>query len=114
MCSNRPTYDEGANECTHEMGKSNNRCLTKNEENTYLETYNCEYIKSPKPSRFARAMVRIASFFVYWYSHFGLSSYTETIFHCKLSEYVPVAFFRNNYTAQTLYCHTLYIIPQSL
>ena len=55
--SKRPTYDEGAKECTHEMAKSHNQCLTKKEESTYLETYNCEYIKSPKPERFARAMV---------------------------------------------------------
>ena len=53
----RPTYDEGAKECTHEMVKEHNQCLTKSEDKTYLETYNCEYIKSPKPERFARAMV---------------------------------------------------------
>mmetsp|Transcript_19818 Transcript_19818/g.34124 ORF Transcript_19818/g.34124 Transcript_19818/m.34124 type:complete len:193 (+) Transcript_19818:56-634(+) len=52
----RPTYDEGAKECTHEMGKQHNQCLIKSEDKTYLETYNCEYIKSPKPERFARAM----------------------------------------------------------
>ena len=55
-----PTYDEGAKECTHEMAKKgNNQCLTKNESLTYLETYNCEYIKSPKPDRFARAMKQL-------------------------------------------------------
>lgn len=53
-----PTYDEGVKECTKDMGKTHNQCLTKKAENTYLETYNCEYIKSPKPERFARAMVR--------------------------------------------------------
>eukprot|EP00956_Cyclotella_meneghiniana_P032471 scaffold89508_cov77-Cyclotella_meneghiniana.AAC.3 len=51
-----PTYDENVKECTKEMGKTHNKCLAKKEENTYLETYNCEYIKSPKPERFARAM----------------------------------------------------------
>jgi len=51
-----PTFDEGAKECTHEMAKHNNQCLVKREDRTYLETYNCEYIKSPKPERFARAM----------------------------------------------------------
>ncbi|KAK1737664.1 glycosyltransferase (family 2) [Skeletonema marinoi] len=54
-----PTYDEGAKECTHEMAKNNKQCLTKNESMTYLETYNCEYIKSPKPDRFARAMKQL-------------------------------------------------------
>ena len=54
-----PTYDEGAKECTREMAKNNNQCLTKNESMTYLETYNCEYIKSPKPDRFARAMKQL-------------------------------------------------------
>eukprot|EP00804_Cyclotella_cryptica_P012123 CCRYP_009834-RC/>CCRYP_009834-RC protein AED:0.07 eAED:0.07 QI:207/1/1/1/0.66/0.57/7/247/796 len=54
-----PTFDEGVKECTHEMAKSHNQCLSKKEENTYLETYNCEYIKSPKPDRFARAMKQI-------------------------------------------------------
>jgi len=53
----RPTFDEGAEECTHEMAKEHNQCLIKSEEKTYLETYNCEYIKTPKPERFARAMV---------------------------------------------------------
>ena len=55
MC--RPTYDDGAKECTHEMGKEHNQCLIKRDDKTYLETYNCEYIKTPKPERFARAMV---------------------------------------------------------
>eukprot|EP00986_Skeletonema_menzelii_P010267 scaffold4987_cov135-Skeletonema_menzelii.AAC.7 len=32
-----PTYDEGAKECTREMAKNNNQCLTKNESMTYLE-----------------------------------------------------------------------------
>ena len=54
-----PTYDEGAKECTHEMAKTHNQCLAKNESMTYLETYNCEYIKSPKPDRFARAMKQL-------------------------------------------------------
>lgn len=56
-----PVYDEGAPECTRAMAAqdNNNRCLGKDEGRTYLETYNCEYIKSPKPSRFARAMVSI-------------------------------------------------------
>ncbi|KAL7538511.1 hypothetical protein ACHAXR_008612 [Thalassiosira sp. AJA248-18] len=56
-----PTYDEGAEECTHEMAKEHNQCLVKSEEKTYLETYNCEYIKSPKPERFARAMTDLAT-----------------------------------------------------
>ena len=34
-------------------------CLVKSEEHTYLQTYNCEYIKSPKPDRFQRAMKQI-------------------------------------------------------
>lgn len=54
----RPIFDEGASECTRDMAKSHNQCLAKSVNNTYLETYNCEYIKSPKPERFARAMVR--------------------------------------------------------
>ena len=55
----RPTFDEGVSECTREMAKTHNQCLAKSEDKSYLETYNCEYIKSPKPQRFARAMVRI-------------------------------------------------------
>jgi len=54
-----PTYDEGVEECTHEMAKQHNQCLVKSEKKTYLETYNCEYIKSPKPERFARAMKQL-------------------------------------------------------
>lgn len=50
-------YDETTKECTREMGKQHNQCLTKSDNVTYLQTYNCEYIKSPKPERFARAMV---------------------------------------------------------
>ncbi|KAL3805733.1 hypothetical protein ACHAW5_010936 [Stephanodiscus triporus] len=56
----RPIFDEGASECTREMAKSHNQCLAKSVNNTYLETYNCEYIKSPKPERFARAMTELA------------------------------------------------------
>lgn len=33
-------------------------CLVKATNVTYLEAYNCEYIRSPKPERFQRAMVR--------------------------------------------------------
>ncbi|KAL7549697.1 hypothetical protein ACHAWF_012964 [Thalassiosira exigua] len=51
-----PTYDEGAKECTHKMAKTHNQCLAKSDNRTYLETYNCEYIRSPKPDRFERAM----------------------------------------------------------
>lgn len=64
-----PTYDEGVKECTKEMGKTHNQCLTKKVESTYLETYNCEYIKSPKPGRFARAMVREALLFLTCNAH---------------------------------------------
>jgi len=39
------------------MATKYNPCLTKDDARTYLETYNCEYIKSPKPTRFERAMV---------------------------------------------------------
>ena len=34
-------------------------CLVPNEEYTFLQVYNCEYIKSPKPERFQRAMKQI-------------------------------------------------------
>lgn len=54
-----PTYDEGAKECTRDMAKEHNQCLVKRDDKTYLETYNCEYIKTPKPERFARAMVSV-------------------------------------------------------
>jgi len=37
---------------------SNERpCLAKRANETYFKTYNCEYIKPPKPERFQRAMV---------------------------------------------------------
>ena len=58
-----PTYDEEAEECTREAANLNNQCLAKRDDKTYLETYNCEYIKTPKPERFARAMV---SFILTW------------------------------------------------
>ncbi len=32
-------------------------CLVRKKNETFLKTYNCEYIKSPKPERFQRAMV---------------------------------------------------------
>ncbi|KAL7445960.1 hypothetical protein ACHAXH_009608 [Discostella pseudostelligera] len=54
-----PTYDEGAKECTRDMAREHNQCLTKRDDKTYLETYNCEYIKTPKPERFARAMKQL-------------------------------------------------------
>ena len=41
------------------MAKEHNQCLTKSDAKTYLETYNCEYIKTPKPERFARAMKQL-------------------------------------------------------
>lgn len=34
-------------------------CLTKKTTETFLKTYNCDYIKSPKPERFQRAMVSV-------------------------------------------------------
>lgn len=34
-------------------------CLVRDEKYTFLQTYNCEYIKSPKPDRFQRAMKQI-------------------------------------------------------
>ena len=34
-------------------------CLVQNDNYTFLQTYNCEYIKSPKPERFQRAMKQI-------------------------------------------------------
>ncbi|KAL3807566.1 hypothetical protein ACHAXA_006467 [Cyclostephanos tholiformis] len=51
-----PTFDDGVKECTREMAKKHNQCMAKADDSTYLETYNCEYIKSPKPERFSRAM----------------------------------------------------------
>ena len=54
---NRPIVDESIEECTQEMATKYNPCLAKDDAKTYLETYNCEYIKSPKPTRFERAMV---------------------------------------------------------
>ena len=53
----RPIVDESIEECTQEMATKYNPCLAKDDAKTYLETYNCEYIKSPKPTRFERAMV---------------------------------------------------------
>lgn len=41
------------------MANKYNPCLAKDDARTYLETYNCEYIKSPKPTRFERAMVSV-------------------------------------------------------
>ncbi len=32
-------------------------CLVPRRNETFLKTYNCDYIKSPKPDRFQRAMV---------------------------------------------------------
>ena len=54
-----PIFDDTVEECTQEMAKKHNPCLTKSDDKSFLETYNCEYIKSPKPDRFARAMKQI-------------------------------------------------------
>ena len=34
-------------------------CLIRDQKYTFLQTYNCEYIKSPKPERFQRAMTQM-------------------------------------------------------
>lgn len=36
---------------------SKGSCLSRKKNETFLKTYNCDYIKSPKPDRFQRAMV---------------------------------------------------------
>jgi hypothetical protein len=51
---NCPTLDEVNGD---DLRKAS--CLVRSEEHTFLETYNCEYIKSPKPDRFQRAMKQI-------------------------------------------------------
>ncbi len=40
-----------------ELRKSS--CLVRSQKYTFLQTYNCEYIKSPKPDRFQRAMKQL-------------------------------------------------------
>lgn len=50
-----PTREEVADES--KPGVSS--CLVRRKNETFLKTYNCEYIKSPKPERFQRAMVSI-------------------------------------------------------
>ena len=93
-----PTFDEGAEECTHKMAKEHNQCLIKSENKTYLETYNCEYIKSPKPERFSRAMVSIR----YMYLLVSLCYYPNSSL---------VVTPRNNFIDPILYYHTLSTIP---
>lgn len=56
-----PTFDTVIKDCDkakiEKSGKS--PCVTRAKNETFLRTYNCEYIKSPKPSRFQRAMKQI-------------------------------------------------------
>ena len=57
----------------------------KSEDKTYLETYNCEYIKSPKPERFSRAMVSIRFMYLLvslcYYTHLISCCYTQKQFY---------------------------------
>eukprot|EP00980_Cylindrotheca_fusiformis_P005292 scaffold1136_cov146-Cylindrotheca_fusiformis.AAC.5 len=48
-----PTVVKGANKERTEP------CLGPNENTTYLQVYNCDYIRPPKPERFGRAMKQI-------------------------------------------------------
>ena len=55
-----PFFDKNALKCpsgTELLNSTRLPCLTKNPNETFLRSYNCEYIKSPKPERFQRAMV---------------------------------------------------------
>ena len=59
-------FDERAEKCPTKMELKNSTrlsCLTKDPQQTFLKSYNCEYIKSPKPDRFQRAMVCTFRFF---------------------------------------------------
>ena len=60
-----PTREEAADESTPGVSS----CLIPKKSETFLKTFNCEYIKSPKPERFQRAMKQLyRPDFVY--SHF--------------------------------------------
>jgi len=55
----RPRFSLMEAYTSHEDCQSANSCFAQNSNQTFLKTYNCEYIKSPKPSRFDRAMKQI-------------------------------------------------------
>lgn len=57
-----PFFDKNALKCpsgTELLNSTRLPCLTKNPNETFLRSYNCEYIKSPKPERFQRAMKQL-------------------------------------------------------
>eukprot|EP00429_Kryptoperidinium_foliaceum_P003559 CAMPEP_0176009554 /NCGR_PEP_ID=MMETSP0120_2-20121206/4310_1 /TAXON_ID=160619 /ORGANISM="Kryptoperidinium foliaceum, Strain CCMP 1326" /LENGTH=743 /DNA_ID=CAMNT_0017342353 /DNA_START=174 /DNA_END=2402 /DNA_ORIENTATION=- len=80
---------EDQSTCIDPSGKKRNdrfpntdRCLGHRKSETFLETYNCEYIRSPKPDRFDRARKQIYRTSHVW-SHFVhyatvTSDYAET------------------------------------
>lgn len=99
-----PTFDEGAEECTHKMAKEgHNQCLMKSDDKTYLETYNCEYIKSPKPERFARAMKQFyrPDFVLSHFVHYSTVTVSSTI----LSIDKPIVYIITSDLSPT--CHRL-------
>ena len=97
----RPTFDEGVSECTREMAKTHNQCLEKSEDKSYLETYNCEYIKSPKPQRFARAMVRLG------YAHAVRICIVSTDVVSCFSSCQRCCAHRSNFIAQISFCRIM-------
>ena len=57
-----PTFDPAYDQCPSREEVAENKtgvasCLVPRRNETFLKTYNCEYIKTPKPERFQRAMV---------------------------------------------------------
>lgn len=67
--------------CKDPTGQKNNKypntdsCIGPKKEETFLNTYNCDYIRPPKPQRFDRARKQIYQTSYVW-SHFV---------HCKLT-----------------------------
>jgi Domain of unknown function. len=60
-----PTYDPSYSNCPNEKEAADEKkpgissCLIPRKNETFLKVYNCEYIKSPKPERFQRAMKQL-------------------------------------------------------
>jgi hypothetical protein len=60
-----PTFDPSYSQCPNEKEAADetkpgiSSCLIPRKNETFLKVYNCEYIKSPKPERFQRAMKQL-------------------------------------------------------
>jgi len=58
----KPYFDDGLIECgnlNQTETPTATKCVAKSDDVTFLRSYNCDYIKSPKPERFQRAMKQI-------------------------------------------------------